>query len=164
MNERTFAPQDRLDGEVAVITGGNGAIGNATACRLAALGARVVLLQRAPAAASQALLQSLPGAGHFAIEASVTDSASLARAARAVVEKTGGATILVNSAGFTKPVPTADLDGLDDALIDDIFATTWRGTFAAIRAFTPQLKAHGDGLIVNVSSIAAFTEIGRAHV
>ncbi|ANH74491.1 KR domain protein [Ralstonia insidiosa] len=160
MNERTFAPQDRLDGEVAVITGGNGAIGNATACRLAALGARVVLLQRAPAEASQALIQSLPGAGHFAIEASVTDSASLARAAQAVVEKTGGATILVNSAGFTKPVPAADLDGLDDALIDDIFATTWRGTFAAIRAFAPQLKAHGDGLIVNVSSIAAFTGLG----
>lgn len=159
-NERTFAPQDRLDGQVAVITGGNGAIGSETAHRLAALGARVVLLHRAPVESSRALIDSLPGTGHFAIEASVTDSASLARAAQAVAETTGGATILVNSAGFTKPVPAADLDALDDALIDNIFVTTWRGTFATIRAFAPQLKARGDGLIVNVSSIAAFTGLG----
>jgi 3-oxoacyl-[acyl-carrier protein] reductase len=160
MNQRTFAPHDRLDGQVAVITGGNGAIGSAAAHRLAALGARIVLLHRAPAPSSQALIQSLPGADHFAIEASVTDSASLARAAQETADKTGGATMLINSAGFTKPVPAADLDGLGDALIDDIFATTWRGTFAAIRAFAPQLKASGDGLVVNVSSIAAFTGLG----
>ncbi len=47
--------------------------------------------------------------------------------------------ILVNSAGFTKPVPHADLDALDDALIERMFAVNWRGQFAAIRVFAPML-------------------------
>jgi 3-oxoacyl-[acyl-carrier protein] reductase len=158
--ERSFAPRERLDGQVAVITGGAGAIGSATAQRLAALGARVVLLQRDPLDGADAPLAALPGAGHFALRASVTDSAELAAAAAQVAERTGGATLLVNAAGFTKPVPAADLQALDDALIDAVFAVTWRGSFAAIRAFAPQLKASGDGLIVNVSSIAAFTGLG----
>jgi 3-oxoacyl-[acyl-carrier protein] reductase len=160
MQERSFAPRDRLDGQVAVITGGNGAIGAATARRLALLGARVALLQRdAPAEAAE-LLASLPGDGHFAVQASVTDSASLATAAREVQQRTGGAPILVNAAGFTRAVPAADLDGLTDELIDSIFAVTWRGSLAAIRAFASQLKATGDALVVNVSSIAAFTGLG----
>ncbi len=162
--QRSFAPRERLDGEVAVITGGAGAIGGATARRLAALGARVVLLQRGALEAAHALLAELPGQGegrdHFALRASVTDSAALADAAAQVAQRTGGATLLVNAAGFTKPVPAANLDALDDALIDAVFAVTWRGSFAAIRAFAPQLKASGDGLVVNVSSIAAFTGLG----
>jgi 3-oxoacyl-[acyl-carrier protein] reductase len=155
----TFAPRDRLDGELVVITGGTGAIRTATAQRAARLGARVVLLQRRPASEAAEAISALPGAGHFAVTASVTDSASLAAAA-AQVQEVGPASVLVNCAGFTQPVPAADLAGLSDALIDEIFASNWRGTFAAIRAFTPQLQARGDAVIVNVSSIAAFTGQG----
>ena len=160
MNTRSFAPSERLDGQVAVITGGLGAIGTAVAHRLAALGARIVLLQRQPPEAAQGALAALPGSGHFAVSASVTDSASLAQAAAAVQETTGGATMLVNCAGFTKPVPAQDLEALDDALIDELFAVNWRGTFASIRAFAPQLRSRGDAVVVNVSSIAAFTGMG----
>ena len=160
MQERSFAPRERLDGQVAVITGGNGAIGTATARRLALLGARIALLQRDPPNDAAELLASLPGSGHFAVQASVTHSDSLAAAASKVQQQAGGATILINAAGFTKAVPAADLDGLTDELIDSIFAVTWRGSFAAIRAFAPQLKASGDALVVNVSSIAAFTGLG----
>jgi 3-oxoacyl-[acyl-carrier protein] reductase len=158
-DKRTFAPRDRLDGEVAVITGGGGAIGSATARQLSALGARIVLLNHAPVGPAKELARELRPQD-FAIEASVTDSDSLESAARAVLSKTGGATMLVNCAGFTRPVPAADLNALNDKLIDEIFAVTWRGTFAAIRAFAPQLKAGRDGLIVNVSSIAAISGIG----
>jgi 3-oxoacyl-[acyl-carrier protein] reductase len=159
MTERTFAPVDRIDGHVAVITGGGGAIGAATAHRLARLGARIVVLQRDAVEAGK-VLEQLPGTGHFAIQASVTDSASLRDAAAQVQERTGGASILVNSAGFTKPVAAADLEGLTDDLIDGVFAVTWRGTFATVRAFAPQLRASRDGLVVNVSSIAAFNGLG----
>lgn len=155
----SFQPTDRLDGRVAVITGGAGAIGAATAHRLAALGARVMLLVRRPEAAA-ALLRDLPGSGHAALQASVTDSASLALAAEEVLRQAGPAAILVNCAGFTQPVAAADLDGLTDALIDDIFATNWRGTFAAVRAFAPQLRQAGEAVVINVSSIAATTGLG----
>jgi 3-oxoacyl-[acyl-carrier protein] reductase len=160
MNSRTFEPRDRLDNEVAVITGGNGAIGSVTARRLASLGAQVVLLQREPMHENDELLASLPGKGHFALLASVTDSDDLTKAAALIKERTGGASILVNAAGFTRPVPAANLDGLTDQLIDDIFAVTWRGTFASVRAFAPQMKVRGDAVVINVSSIAAFTGMG----
>ncbi|MBU6256809.1 MAG: SDR family oxidoreductase [Burkholderiales bacterium] len=156
----SFAPRDTLEGQLAVVTGGTGAIGLACAQRLARLGARVVLLQRqAPEQAAEALRQ-LAGGGHFAVSASVIDSASLHEAARYVHAKAGNPSILVNCAGFTKSVAASDLEALGDALIDDIFATNWRGTFASIRAFAPLLKATGDAVVVNVSSIAAFTGLG----
>lgn len=161
----TFAPRDRLDGELAVITGGTGAIGSAVARRLAALGARVVVVHRGSAdstAAAQALIASLPGGAeqHRDVAASVTDSATLARAAAWVRQHAGAASILVNSAGSTQPVPAADLDGLTDELIDRMFEINWRGTFATIRAFAPQLRERGDAVVINVSSIAAFTGLG----
>lgn len=160
MTEATFSPQARLDGRVVVIAGGLGAIGRATALRLAALGARVVLLHRRSDEELAQFLPTLSGSGHFGVTASITDSASLAAAARTVQEKAGGAHMLVNTAGFTQPVPAANLEGLTDELIDSIFASNWRGVFATIRAFHPMLKAGGDGLIVNVSSISATTGVG----
>ncbi|MEX8193652.1 SDR family NAD(P)-dependent oxidoreductase [Comamonas guangdongensis] len=156
----SFSPLDGLDGQIAVITGGAGAIGAATARRLAALGARVVLLHRGPADKAAPLLQSLAGQGHGAVSASVTDSAQLATAAETVARNFGATSILVNCAGHTRPVPAGDLQALSDELIDEMFASNWRGTFAAIRAFAPQLQAGGDGLIVNVSSIAGMTGLG----
>lgn len=160
MSPSTFAPRERLDGEIAVVIGGTGAIGLATARLLAERGARIALIQRRPAEQAEAALRSLAGSGHLALSASVTDSAALSDAARTVRERMGLASLLVNSAGFTVAVPAADLDGLSDALIDDIFAANWRGSFAAIRAFAPQLRERGDAAIINVSSIAAFTGMG----
>lgn len=156
----TFAPTSTLDGKVAVIAGGTGAIGTAAAARLARLGARVVLLHRGAAGKAEPVLASLAGSGHGSVMASITDSASLRAAAASVSASHGRCDILVNSAGHTRPVPAGDLDGLDDALIDEIMAANFRGVFATIRAFHPLLRAHGDGLVVNVSSIAAFTGTG----
>ena len=156
----SFSPLDRLDGRDAAIAGGLGAVGRATATRLAALGARIVLLHRKEPADAAAFLGSLPGSGHFDVRASITDSASLAQAAKTVKERAGKLDILVNTAGFTKAVPVADLESLTDELIDEIFQSNWRGVFATIRAFHPLLKASGDALIVNVSSVAAFTGTG----
>lgn len=155
-----FSATDRLDGRVAVIAGGAGAIGLATARRLAARGATCVLLHRQPADAVQAQLAGLPGAGHGQVAASITDSASLRAAAEAVRSRHGRCDILVNSAGATRPVPAADLEGLTDELIDEILQLNFRGVFATIRAFAPLLREGGDGLVVNVSSIAAFTGVG----
>jgi len=158
----TFEPHSRLDGKVALITGGKGAIGISSARRLAELGARIVSVDRNPQGV-QALLNGLPqvAAGpHLSIQASITDSAALNVAAAAVRGQMGRCDILINSAGFTQAVAPADLEGLTDDLFDDVMQTNLRGVFATIRAFTPLLKASGDGLIVNISSIAGFTGTG----
>ena len=159
----TFEPTSRLDGQVAVITGGKGAIGFATARRLATLGARIVSIDRSDPEGVQKLLDTLPAVAsgaHFALTASITDSAALKAAAEQVTQHAGRCDILINSAGFTKPVAANDLEGLTDELFDEVVQTNLRGVFSTIRAFTPLLKASGDGLIVNVSSIAGFTGAG----
>lgn len=159
----SFDPTSRLDGKVAVIAGGLGAIGYASARRLATLGATCVLLHRgasADAAERAAALPAPNGQRHAVLVADIVDTPSLQRAAAHVAEAQGRCDILVNSAGHTRPVPAADLEGLTDALIDELLQANFRGVFATIRAFTPLLKASGDGLIVNVSSIAGFTGVG----
>jgi NAD(P)-dependent dehydrogenase (short-subunit alcohol dehydrogenase family) len=156
-----FEPTDSLQGRIAVIAGGTGAIGLATARRLALLGARCVLLYgRKPAAEAEALAAALPGSCHLALAAEMLDSASLRAAAAAVQQRFGAVHMLVNTAGRTQPVAAADLDALTDELIDDMLAVNFRGVFATIRAFVPLLKASGDGLVVNISSIAGFTGAG----
>lgn len=158
----SFDPTPRLDGQVAVITGGLGAIGYATAQRLAALGASCVLLHRKGDDAAQraAVLPAAAGQRHSALRADIVDTPSLQKAAADVQERYGRCDILVNSAGHTQPIPAGDLDALTDALIDELLAANFRGVFATIRAFAPLLKASGDGLIVNISSIAGFTGVG----
>lgn len=70
--------------------------------------------------------------------------------------------ILVNSAGFTVPVPHANLDALTDELFDRMLAANVRGPFSVIRALAPLLKASGDGVIVNMSSVSAYTGTGSS--
>jgi 3-oxoacyl-[acyl-carrier protein] reductase len=156
----TFQPTARLDGRVAVIVGGAGAIGLETAQALAALGARVALVHRKPGQVSAEQLAILTGTGHQAFVADVTDSASLKAVAQAITDAMGAPSILVNSAGFTKAIALADLEGLSDEIIDDVFKVNFRGVFATIRAFVPHLRQGVDPVIINVSSIAAFTGQG----
>ncbi len=151
---------DTLKGQVAVVVGGSGGIGS-EACRLLAqAGARVVIGYRSGEAKARGLAEALPGSGHVALPVSIEDTASIVAFNTAALSACGRADILVNAAGVTKPVPHADLGALTDEIIDQVFVNNWRGVFATIRAFAPALAANGDGLIVNVSSIAAFTGIG----
>jgi 3-oxoacyl-[acyl-carrier protein] reductase len=57
-------------------------------------------------------------------------------------------------------VPHADLDALNDDLIDSIFRVNVRGALASVRALKPLLMKDGGGLIVNISSIAGRTAVG----
>ena len=147
-----------LAGKVAVVCGGSGGIGAASARLLAAAGAAVVVGYHGNRAKAEEVAASLPGTGHRALAAPMTDSAGLARLAQALDR----ADILINAAGMTRPVPHGDLDGLTDELIDEVFRVNWRGPFAAVRALRPLLAASGDGLVVNVSSIAATTGVGSS--
>lgn len=159
-----MAHPESLQGKTVLIVGGAGAIGGAAARMFAAGGARVVITYRGPeeAAAAQSVLAGLEGDGHSAREADVVDTNSLIALRDRLVADRSGLDILVNAAGFTKPVPHADLDALDDELIDRMFRVNWRGQFAVIRTFAPLLKASGNGLIVSLSSIAGTNGIGSS--
>ena len=144
-----------LKDKVAVVTGGSSGIGAATVRMLADEGASVVICYNKGLERARALLEQLPNQ-HLAVE----DSSSVRRAAEDIGKAYGRADILVNSAGFTRPIPHAQLDALDDALLDAILIANVRGPFAMIRAFVPLLRKADEGVIVSVSSISAFTGSG----
>ncbi len=148
---------------VAVVTGGTGGIGGAICRALAGARYSVVVGYRKSAREANALANQLPGAGHAALPAPVTDSGGLASLATAVRERYGRCDVLVNCAGTTRFVSHGDLEGLDDALIDQILATNVRGSFASLRALLPLLRESrhpGGAVVINISSIAARTAMG----
>lgn len=154
-----------MNGKVVLVVGGAGSIGAVAASRFAELGARVAISHRdvpEETAAAAQVVQCLPGKGHAALVADVAQTSTLNELRAEIERRFGRLDVLVNAAGFTKPVAHADLDGLDDDLIDRMFAVNWRGQFATVRAFAPLLKASGDGLIVSISSIAGSNGIGSS--
>lgn len=153
------------DGKVVLVVGGAGSIGAVAASKFAELGARIAISHRdvpEEAAAAAKVIRSLPGEGHAALVADVSRTETLQALRSDIERRFGRLDVLINAAGFTKPVPHADLEGLDDDLIDRMFAVNWRGQFATIRTFVPLLKASGDGLIVSISSIAGTNGIGSS--
>jgi 3-oxoacyl-[acyl-carrier protein] reductase len=154
-----------MDGKVVLVVGGAGSIGAVSARKFAELGARIAITHRnvpEEAAAAAKVVQSLPGEGHAALVADVSRTDTLTSLRVEIERHFGRLDVLVNAAGFTKPVPHADLEALDDDLIDRMFEVNWRGQFATIRTFAPLLKASGDGLIVSISSIAGSNGIGSS--
>jgi NAD(P)-dependent dehydrogenase (short-subunit alcohol dehydrogenase family) len=154
-----------MDGKVVLVVGGAGSIGAVCAAQFAALGARVVISHRdvaEEAAAAAKVVETLPGGEHAALIADVAQTSTLKTLRIEIEQRFGRLDVLINAAGFTKPVPHADLEALDDDLIDRMFAVNWRGQFATIRTFAPLLKASGDGLIVSISSIAGTNGIGSS--
>jgi 3-oxoacyl-[acyl-carrier protein] reductase len=148
---------------VAVVTGGAGSIGTVICGALAREGMRVVVGYNRSAEKAKALAARLPGGGHAALAAPVTDSAALTALAAEIASRYGFCDVLVNCAGVTRFVPHGDLDGLDDGLIENILSTNVRGPFATVRALRPLLeksKQSGGAVIVNISSIAALTAMG----
>jgi NADP-dependent 3-hydroxy acid dehydrogenase YdfG len=136
----------QLNNRVAVVTGASAGIGEATARTLAAQGFHVVAVARR-ADRIEALAQEIGGT---AIVADVTDQA-------AVDAMAGGLNrvdVLVNNAGGAKgvePVADADLEHWRW-----MWETNVLGTLRVTRALLPKLVDSGDGLIVTITSIAAF--------
>jgi 3-oxoacyl-[acyl-carrier protein] reductase len=148
---------------VAIVTGGAGGLGVAICQALANSGFAVGVGYNRSADAAANLAGQLPGTGHLALHAPVTDTPGLASMADEVRRQWGRADVLVNGAGTTRFVAHSALDDLDDELADQIWATNVRGPFAVARALLPLLRQsdlEGGGVIVNISSIAAVTAMG----
>jgi 3-oxoacyl-[acyl-carrier protein] reductase len=149
-----------LKGKIAVVTGGAGGIGSAICRKLADEGAAVLITYNSKPEKAKRLCEELSGENHRIFHAPVHDSEALKALPLFVAENYGSLDMLVNNAGITTPVAHDDLDGLSDEWIDKIFTTNFRGSFAMVRACKDLLLKSGDGLVVNISSVAAITGIG----
>ncbi len=152
--------QEAVRGWVVVVIGGSGAIGAAICRHFARAGAVCIPTYNNNERAARELVASLAGSGHWTKFVPVDVSTAMSAFAQEVGERTGRLDVLVNCAGITRYVPHADLDALDDQLIDDIFRVNWRGAYAAIRSFRNLLADGQGGLVINISSIAGVTAMG----
>jgi len=131
-------------GKVAVITGGASGIGFATARRMAARGARTVLVDR-DAAALEGAIASLRAEGAAAVEArvcDVTDLAAMQTLAADVMANFGRVDVLFNNAGVAVAGPIADMRHADWRWIIDV--DLW-GPIHGVEAFLPHMRAAGQG-------------------
>jgi 3-oxoacyl-[acyl-carrier protein] reductase len=131
--------------KVAIVTGGSSGMGEATVKELRKRGWQVAAMARS----------SREFGGDVAVDADCR------RVAKAVLDKWGRIDALVNSAGTTKFVAHADLEGLSADDIAAIFRVNFIGPFQMIRACAPALKA-SKGCIVNVSSVASILGTGSS--
>jgi 3-oxoacyl-[acyl-carrier protein] reductase len=136
----------RLEGKVAVVTGGASGFGEGIARRFAGEGAHVVIADLNEEAA-QKLAKEIDG---LAVRADVSQGADVKALADAAVAKFGAIDILVNNAGVGhRPQP---LDALSEEVFDRILAVNAKAVFLTAREIVPRMKARKQGAILNIAS------------
>jgi NAD(P)-dependent dehydrogenase (short-subunit alcohol dehydrogenase family) len=149
---------NRLDGKVAVVTGGNAGIGEAIAKRFAEEGASVVVTGRRQQELDRVVSVVRHSKGKaLAVAGSVADEAHAQDVVRRALDSFGRVDILVNNAGigdFGKR-----LHEIDDVTWANVLDVNLTGVFRMTRAILPQMLKQRRGAIVNISSIASLVGI-----
>ena len=148
----TRAPQLRLQGKVAIVTGTAMGLGEAIARRFAEEGARVVCVDVRPGP-NDAVVDAIRAqeGEALSVEASVAVAADTARVVEITRERFGGIDILINNAGILPSRETV-LE-TTEADWDETMRVNVKGVFLMSRAVLPTMVAQGGGAIVNLSSI-----------
>jgi len=139
----------RLDGKVAVVTGGNRGIGRAVVEALAGEGATCVIAARDAGAAARAAGEV--GRGARGIACDMRDERRVAALFADLDQTNGGVDILVNNAGLGIFKPVAELTGDEWRTVIE---TNLSGVFYCCHAAIPLMKKRGGGYIFNISSLA----------
>jgi NAD(P)-dependent dehydrogenase (short-subunit alcohol dehydrogenase family) len=159
--------EGRLEGKVAVVTGGGGAsgpgvgIGKAISVALAREGASVLVVDKIAENAEETL-RAIEEVGGKAVVflGDVSLEADCDAMIRAATERFGGLDILVNNAAITRHVPIVDTTV---ELFQSVIGVNLMGSFMACKFAVPALVARGGGSIINISSVAGVRDSGSTH-
>ena len=147
---------DELKHKIAVITGASSGIGKAIAEKMSAEGAEVYLLDRntLQGEAVVAELSSKTGKAHFKV-CDVTNTQEIASLFEEIAAKKG-IDILVNNAGIAH---VGNLENTSEEELDRLYQVNIKGIFNCSKAAITHMKSKGQGVIMNIASIAASTGI-----
>ncbi len=145
-----------LKNRVALVTGGATGIGKATVLALAKAGIYAVAINyRTAEREAEALASEVRNTGAEAVclRADVKNDAEVRRMIAEVAQRFERLDLLVNNAGVTHWVPVRDLEGLTDAMWDDILDVNLKGAFRCTRAAS-SLLSKTQGMVINIASIS----------
>jgi NAD(P)-dependent dehydrogenase (short-subunit alcohol dehydrogenase family) len=157
----------RVEGKIALVTGGTGALGAAMCRALAGAGATVVILARTEAkTVSLAEAIYAEGGSAIGIGCDVLDKSSVMRAAEAIMARFGRVDILVNAAGGNRPEATAvpgqrAFFDLPQEGLQWVFNLNLMGTILPSQVFGAQMATQNRGVIINISSMASMQPLTR---
>jgi NAD(P)-dependent dehydrogenase (short-subunit alcohol dehydrogenase family) len=162
----------RLQGKVAIVTGGGSGIGQATARRLAKEGASVIICdvnQAGVDATIQQLRDQIGDQGRACgVTGNVADRTDAQRMVDTALENFGRLDILINNAGITRDALTVRVkDGeikmMSDDQWDEVLSVNLKGTWLMSQVAAVPMMKQNAGRIVNTASIAAQGNIGQAN-
>jgi NAD(P)-dependent dehydrogenase (short-subunit alcohol dehydrogenase family) len=150
---------------VALVTGGNGGLGQRICHALAKEGVHIAVMYAQSRDQAEGVARELASsyqvnAAAFACD--IADAAAVKRLVEAVSKRFGRIDILVNDAAYNKSIPFADLDNLTEEVWDKIMAVNLTGPMRLTKAVAPVMKAQGRGRIVNISSVAGLGPQGSS--
>jgi 3-oxoacyl-[acyl-carrier protein] reductase len=154
----------RLKDQVALITGAGTGIGRATALKMAAEGAAVVVNYSRSKDEAEAVVALVRDAGGraMAVQADISDDGRVRDMVGRAVSEWGRVDVLVNNAATTQFVELSDLEGLNEEVWDRILSVNVKGTFYCSRAVAPVMKRQKAGRIINIASVAGLTGRGSS--
>lgn len=153
-----------LRGRVALVTGGNGGLGQRICHALAREGAHVAVMYAKSRDQAEAVAGEIAGKHQVnaaAFGCDITDPAAVQALVAAVVQHFGGLDILVNDAAYNKAIPFPDLDSLTEEVWEKIMAVNLTGPMRLSKAAARAMPAAG-GRIVNISSVAGLGPQGSS--
>lgn len=149
---------ERLDSRTAVVTGGGSGIGRGMALGLAAEGMKVAVLDLNGARASAVAEEIVAAGGEVVpVQADVTSSADLARAAREIVSGLGGVNLLCANAGVMLPI--GPLSEKSESDWEYVFSVNVHGVVKTVAAFLPHLREADEAHIVNTASLGGIVSV-----
>lgn len=154
-----------LKGMVALVTGGNGGLGQRICHALAQEGVHLAVMyarSRDQAEGVAAELASRHQINAQAFACDITDDAAVQRLVGDVVRTFGRLDILINDAAYNVSIPFGDLDSLSLEVWEKIMAVNLTGPMRLTKAVAPHMKAQGRGRIVNIASVAGLSPTGSS--
>jgi len=154
----------RLKGQAALVTGGGTGIGRGISLAFAREGGQVAVnYSKSREKAEDTVRQIKTSGGQaIALQGDVTREADAKRLVDLVMKEWGRLDILVNNAGWTKLTPHSDLEALTDEIWQKTLNTNLIGAWYCIKHAVPQMQRQGRGVIINVTSVAAFHGMGSS--
>ena len=154
-----------LKGTVALVTGGNGGLGQRICHALAKEGVNLAVMYAASKDQAEQVAMELTSRYQInaaAFGCDITDDAAISRLIGDVMKRFGRIDILINDAAYNKAVPFTDLDALTPEVWDKIMAVNLTGPMRLTRAVAPIMKTQGRGRVVNIASVAGLHPVGSS--